>query len=87
MKFGRSYVYDGELTKVCRKERKKRNFFLFSDIFIYAQPVQAKGAKYKVQRDFNLLTLSVKDLPDVKSKRLTNAFEIYSEKKIIRRLF
>jgi len=61
------------------KREKKRNFFLFSDILIYSQALQS--TIYKVHGYFSLLALSVKDLPDTKSKRLINAFEIHSDKK------
>uniref|UniRef100_A0A6B2LDK1 DH domain-containing protein n=1 Tax=Arcella intermedia TaxID=1963864 RepID=A0A6B2LDK1_9EUKA len=45
MKIGRIYYHDGELVKICRKERKKRLFYLFSDVLLYTQNVQAIGAK------------------------------------------
>eukprot|EP01117_Protostelium_nocturnum_P012287 TRINITY_DN4522_c0_g1_i2.p1 TRINITY_DN4522_c0_g1~~TRINITY_DN4522_c0_g1_i2.p1 ORF type:complete len:809 (+),score=261.53 TRINITY_DN4522_c0_g1_i2:417-2843(+) len=38
----RRYVRDGPLTKVCRRTKKKRWFFLFNDIIIYAKVLNPK---------------------------------------------
>jgi len=74
---GRTFVMEGELFKICPREKpKKRIFFLFSDILLYAQQPRTDGAKLRVHQCFSLLSLKVKDIPDSKSKKYTNAFEI-----------
>eukprot|EP01125_Pyxidicula_operculata_P004525 TRINITY_DN170_c0_g2_i2.p1 TRINITY_DN170_c0_g2~~TRINITY_DN170_c0_g2_i2.p1 ORF type:complete len:419 (-),score=85.91 TRINITY_DN170_c0_g2_i2:115-1371(-) len=80
IKPGRYFVRDGELTKVCRKERKKRHYFLFSDIFLYAFPQQS-NSKFKIRWLVDILSLSVRDVPDSTTKKLTNAFEVLSGSK------
>lgn len=80
VKPGRRFVRDGELFKVCRRERKKRHFFLFSDILVYSFPTEKNG-KFKISRQLDLLLLSVKDIEDAAQKNLTNAFQIGSESK------
>jgi len=79
---GRTFVHEGELTKVCRKERKKRHFFLFSDCLVYAHPPVPPATKFKVEREFKLATIKMKDLPDSHSRKMFNAFQLQSEKKI-----
>jgi len=78
---GRTFVHEGELTKVCRKERKKRHFFLFSDCLVYAHPPVPPATKFKVEREFKLSTIKMKDLPDSQSRKMFNAFQLQSEKK------
>jgi FYVE/RhoGEF/PH domain-containing protein 5/6 len=60
---GRSFIMEGELLKVCRKESKKRTFFLFSDLLLYAYPTTAK---YKIGKRFALRHVSVQDVEDPK---------------------
>jgi len=78
-KVGRYLIHEGELTKICRKERKKRLFFLFSDVLIYASPPPAQ-TKIPDFIELDLALLSVKDT-DLRSKKISNAFEILSSKK------
>jgi len=78
---GRKFVHEGELTKVCRKERKKRHFFLFSDCLVYAHPPVPPSTKFKVECNFHLVNIKLKDLSDSQSKKLFCAFQLQSEKK------
>eukprot|EP01125_Pyxidicula_operculata_P004526 TRINITY_DN170_c0_g3_i1.p1 TRINITY_DN170_c0_g3~~TRINITY_DN170_c0_g3_i1.p1 ORF type:complete len:526 (-),score=115.19 TRINITY_DN170_c0_g3_i1:36-1613(-) len=78
-KRGRKFIHEGELWKVCRKERQHRKFFVFSDVLIYAH--QQPPNKYKVGRLFDLSLLKIVDLPDSVSRNLLNAFQIQSESK------
>jgi len=80
VKPGRKYVRDGELSKVCRRVRKVRHFFLFSDVLIYSFPTEKNG-KFKISRLFNLRLLSVKGIPDDGQRNLLNAFQITTESK------
>jgi len=73
---GRSFIYEGELTKVCRKENKTRHFFLFSDILVYSHPVIPPNTKYKVEQQFKIATIKVEEDPADELK-----FQIKSEKK------
>jgi len=80
IKPGRKFVTEGELSKVCRKDRQRRSFFLFSDVFVYAYPATVPG-KFRVGREFRLFTMKTKDIPDSKSRKMLNAFQITSESK------
>eukprot|EP01126_Amoeba_proteus_P054474 TRINITY_DN6704_c0_g1_i9.p1 TRINITY_DN6704_c0_g1~~TRINITY_DN6704_c0_g1_i9.p1 ORF type:complete len:492 (-),score=147.03 TRINITY_DN6704_c0_g1_i9:199-1674(-) len=84
IKPGRSFIMDGELQKVCRKEVKKRAFFLFSDLLLYAgntKYVASKQYKIAKKRMFFLSNLTVVDIEDDASKGLINAFQIQTEVK------
>jgi hypothetical protein len=80
IKPGRRFVYEGELSKICRKDRQRRSFFLFSDVLVYAYPATVPG-KFRVGREFRLFSMKTKDLPDSKLKKMINAFQITSESK------
>jgi len=79
MQPGRAYIRDGTLTKVCRKDRKKRHFFLFNDVLLYSYEMPNKH--YKFGREFPLSTVRLKDLPDNEGRKLYHAFQISSESK------
>jgi len=52
----RFFIREGDLQKVCRKDRKKRHFFLFNDILLYGQ--DQPGNKFVfLLFDSNLLVL------------------------------
>eukprot|EP01125_Pyxidicula_operculata_P004522 TRINITY_DN170_c0_g1_i3.p1 TRINITY_DN170_c0_g1~~TRINITY_DN170_c0_g1_i3.p1 ORF type:complete len:563 (-),score=111.61 TRINITY_DN170_c0_g1_i3:575-2263(-) len=74
---GRRYIKSGELAKVCRKDRKKRHFFLFSDTFIYSFIPQT-NTKFKIRWQSDLLSLTITDLPDEEDKKLCHALQISS---------
>lgn len=59
---GRVLIREGVLTKLCRKDRQKRHFFLFNDVLIYAD--WGSTGKYTKERSFVLTQTFVKDLPD-----------------------
>lgn len=76
---GRHFIMEGELHKVCRKDAKKRTFFLFSDIFLYAYPASGKR-QYKIGRIFPLMGVSISDVSeDLKGANCT--FQIKSDQK------
>lgn len=75
---GRTFIMEGELHKVCRKDAKKRTFFLFSDIMLYAYP--SSGNKFKIGRIFPLLQVSVSDVPE-DIKGASSTFQIKSDAK------
>eukprot|EP01125_Pyxidicula_operculata_P004527 TRINITY_DN170_c1_g1_i2.p1 TRINITY_DN170_c1_g1~~TRINITY_DN170_c1_g1_i2.p1 ORF type:complete len:534 (-),score=121.18 TRINITY_DN170_c1_g1_i2:4-1605(-) len=79
IKKGRIFVHEGELEKICRKDRLKRRFFLFSDVLVYGtfQPPN----KYKVARIFNVLEIKLKDLPDNNFKKQMNAIQFTTSSK------
>jgi len=72
----RYFIREGDLQKVCRKERKPRHFFLFNDTVMYGQ--LQPGNKYKIAQSFPLNTVTVKDIPDSQLRKLINAFQIKS---------
>eukprot|EP01127_Copromyxa_protea_P013707 TRINITY_DN3704_c0_g2_i2.p1 TRINITY_DN3704_c0_g2~~TRINITY_DN3704_c0_g2_i2.p1 ORF type:complete len:426 (-),score=92.98 TRINITY_DN3704_c0_g2_i2:46-1323(-) len=74
---GRSFIMEGDLHKVCRKDSKKRTFFLFSDILLYTNP---SSGKYKIGTILQLNQVSVEDVPeDTKGANCT--FQIKSNTK------
>jgi len=73
----RTYIKEGQLIKICRKTPKPRQFFLFSDVLVYAQTNPNK--KFTLSRMLKLADLRIRDLPD--STTYSNAFEITSPEK------
>jgi hypothetical protein len=76
---GRVLIREGVMTKLCRKDRQKRYFFLFNDVLIYAD--WSTTGKYSKERSFVLTQTFVKDLPDDVSRNMVNAFQISTESK------
>jgi hypothetical protein len=76
---GRVLIREGVLTKLCRKDRQKRHFFLFNDVLIYAD--WGSTGKYTKERSFVLTQTFVKDLPDDVSRNMVNALQISTESK------
>ncbi|KYQ89256.1 pleckstrin (PH) domain-containing protein [Tieghemostelium lacteum] len=80
----REYVFDGILTKVCRKACKKRHVFLFSDIIVYGSSIPPK---LMLHEKFELEHCRIEDIPDGSSsitnngQPVLNAFQINSNKK------
>lgn len=64
---GRRFILQGSILKHCRKEMIKREIFLFSDIFVYAQ---IKGKKYTNPQSFDLIYLNVKEYPNEEKQNL-----------------
>jgi len=76
----REYVFEGELTKQCRKIRKFRKFWLFNDILLYGKPMPTTS-KYILSCTMELENFSVKDIEDDPSIDLINAMELTSKSK------
>eukprot|EP01126_Amoeba_proteus_P045098 TRINITY_DN5037_c0_g1_i15.p1 TRINITY_DN5037_c0_g1~~TRINITY_DN5037_c0_g1_i15.p1 ORF type:complete len:240 (-),score=59.15 TRINITY_DN5037_c0_g1_i15:189-908(-) len=62
----RKFIKEGILLKQCRKERKERRFFLFSDILIYGfdDPSHLTGQDIILSQQLKLESTSVEDVPD-----------------------
>lgn len=73
----RLYIREGVLWKVCRRASKKRIFYLFNDLMLYASALPTGGLM--VHRVIPLEELRVTDIPDTET--ITNAFMIGSSKK------
>lgn len=80
---GRKIIMEGNMLKVCRKENKKRRFFLFSDLFLYATPsLKGAGDKFEIMNQFPLIEMvAVKDLPDQPEKGQRNILQVVCETK------
>lgn len=63
---GRIFMKEGPMTKLCRKGPKRRSFFLFSDVLIYATESVTKT--FSKHRKIPIKALSYRDLPDEISK-------------------
>ncbi|GAM22338.1 hypothetical protein SAMD00019534_055130 [Acytostelium subglobosum LB1] len=84
----RFFVYEGVLTKVCRKACKKRFVFLFSDMLVYGSSIPPKLLMHE---KINLDHCRIEDIPDgdsggsrsisLNGALITNAFQICSDKK------
>jgi len=84
----REYIYDGILTKVCRKACKKRYVYLFSDILIYGSWIPPKMVLHE---KIELEHCRIEDIPDgntggsnaisLNNQVIVNAFQICSNKK------
>jgi hypothetical protein len=76
---GRTFIKEGDLTKICRKDRRRRHFILFNNLLVYA--IQLPTGKYGSERSFPLTSVFIKDLADDESRNLFNAFQISTESK------
>lgn len=59
----RVLVGEGVLTKMCRKKRKPRQFFLFNDIVVYGNIVISKKM-YNKQHILPLESVRLQTVPD-----------------------
>ncbi len=75
-KEGRVFLKEGTLMKICRKEPKPREFFLFNDILLYASK-EALSTKFHLL--MQLETTAAEDVPD--RAGLTHAFELLNKNK------
>ena len=73
----RLYIREGVLWKICRRASKKRIFYLFNDLMLYASALPTGGLM--VHRVIPLGELRISDVPDTEA--VTNAFMIGSSKK------
>jgi hypothetical protein len=60
---GRDFVREGNLVKLCRKDKKKRMFFLFTDILIYCTPMLIPG-KFALAASFPVATMTISEVSD-----------------------
>ncbi|CAJ0572432.1 unnamed protein product, partial [Mesorhabditis spiculigera] len=75
---GRVLVGEGVLVKVCRKDSKQRQFFLFNDVLVYGSIVISKK-RYNKQHILPIVHLKMEDLSD--DGRLKNGWLIKSPSK------
>ncbi|CAG8446200.1 28263_t:CDS:10 [Dentiscutata erythropus] len=76
---GRTLVKRGTLMKICRKNNQPREFFLFSDILIYASPPSLMDNMYIFHRKLDLEDVTV--LAVEGGSAMKNAFQILSPQK------
>ncbi|KAH8415411.1 hypothetical protein KR222_010928 [Zaprionus bogoriensis] len=81
---GRVLVGEGQLTKLCRKRPKSRQFFLFNDILVYGNIVIGKK-KYNKQHIMPLEEVSLESIADNQQYRngwyirtTTKSFVVYA---------
>eukprot|EP01127_Copromyxa_protea_P021519 TRINITY_DN7413_c1_g1_i1.p1 TRINITY_DN7413_c1_g1~~TRINITY_DN7413_c1_g1_i1.p1 ORF type:complete len:658 (-),score=95.74 TRINITY_DN7413_c1_g1_i1:140-2113(-) len=70
----RKYIAEGLLLKQCRKDRKERMFYLFTDILIYGIPLPA--GRYFFSCELKLVKTIVTDIPDHPAMHIENAIQI-----------
>ncbi|RKP10209.1 Dbl homology domain-containing protein [Thamnocephalis sphaerospora] len=75
---GRHLVKRGSVKKICRRNHQRREFFLFSDILIYASPGLMEDA-YIFHRKLPLEYCKVVSVPD--NEAIQNGFQILSPDK------
>ncbi|GAM20354.1 hypothetical protein SAMD00019534_035300, partial [Acytostelium subglobosum LB1] len=85
----RAFVREGYLTKICRKEPKKRWFILFSDALVYGTKTETTVANpiYKFHRLLPLANSKIVNLDDKDSKykfsfqiiHTTKSFTVFAE--------
>ena len=75
---GRKFIYEGDLTKVCRKADKVFRFWLFSDYLVYATAVG--GGMYKWNRALDIAYCRVKRRGGMGTEE-SRSFEIYGLEK------
>ena len=74
---GRIFMREGTLVKMCRREPKRRYFFLFNDLLVYCTVNDEQT--YTFHRAIGLGQLRVDEIPDTSG--MTNAFQILSNQK------
>jgi hypothetical protein len=75
----RTFLREGDLTKVCRKENKVFHFWLFNDYLIYGTTLP--NGTYKWNRAIPLVTCSTRKVTDNTSFLDKFAFELFGEEK------
>jgi len=61
---GRRFIHEGVLIKQCRRDRKPRQFYLFTDCIIYAFESPGIPGKYILSGEITLNVLTVVDIAD-----------------------
>merc|ERR1712137_375492 len=74
----RIFLREGVLVKMCRREPKRRYFFLFNDLLVYCSMNDGSDT-YTFHRAIGLSQLRVDDIPD--NSGMSNAFQILSNQK------
>jgi len=78
----RRFIYEGDLLKQCRKEKKVRKFWLFNDMIVYGFPQPGIGVgKYFISRKLDLSNLSVLDISDNDSQDIKYAIQLSESSK------
>ena len=75
----RIFIREGVLVKMCRREPKRRYFFLFNDLLVYCTVNEGEKNTYTFHRAIGLGQLRVDDIPD--NSGMNNAFQILSNQK------
>ncbi|CAB4385865.1 hypothetical protein RhiirA5_361397 [Rhizophagus irregularis] len=75
---GRTFIKRGIVKKICRRTHQKREFFLFSDILIYASP-SLMDDTYTFHRKFSLEDVTILVVED--TQYVKNGFQIMSPQK------
>lgn len=65
---GRRYIYQGTLTKICRRSKKKRLFFLFNDLLLYASFLPGSNNHFLFHRILLLTETKAQSVSDLPSK-------------------
>lgn len=73
IKPGRTFLKEGELMKLSRKEMQPRMFFLFNDVLLYTSPIATGGYRFN-----NALTLVGMKVSKPKRDDLKTEFNIIS---------
>jgi len=76
----RRFIFEGELIKQCRKERKNRKFWIFNDIIIYGF-YQPAILRYVLSRKLEMSALVISDIPDDPQNKIVNAIELNESSK------
>lgn len=74
---------EGVLVKMCRREPKRRYFFLFNDLLVYATVNELQAGfrtTYTFHRAITLHKCRVENIPDA-SSAMNNAFQVLSNQK------
>ncbi|CAG8587090.1 1167_t:CDS:2, partial [Acaulospora colombiana] len=77
---GRRFIKRGTVKKICRRNLKQREFFLFSDVLIYASPSLMENM-YMFHRKIDLEDVMVLGVEDNDNENEKNAFQILSSQK------
>jgi hypothetical protein len=65
---GRKFLKSGKVQKISRRAHQPRQFFLFTDILVYASPTTTQDV-FSFHRIIDLKNLSVDDIPDSDSNK------------------
>eukprot|EP01130_Rhizamoeba_saxonica_P003670 TRINITY_DN1529_c0_g1_i1.p1 TRINITY_DN1529_c0_g1~~TRINITY_DN1529_c0_g1_i1.p1 ORF type:complete len:895 (-),score=222.87 TRINITY_DN1529_c0_g1_i1:23-2671(-) len=72
----RKFVYQGDIVKQCRKDRKVRRFWIFNDILMYGFQTTTNSSKYTISREMDLSDIAIQDIQDNESTNTINCLKI-----------